>query len=121
MYLELDVGGCCGLVSIGDIPHTEKQFKRRLISLVDDEFYQKDWDDSFQKSETGKPFNGKDFHGSHVLVTLASYQEAQLKYIPKLGFKLISTKMNTNSGNNVSVFIMSRATINKKLKEWRNA
>jgi chloramphenicol O-acetyltransferase len=114
MEMELEVIGCCGLSALVGIPNTKEEFKQQAIKEV-----KRIYSDFYDELKD-KYLNGAAITGSHVMLTVADYQEGPLEYLPKLGFRKVSTQLNTNSGNRVSIFLMGRAKFNRKLEDWRN-
>lgn len=114
MEMELEVIGCCGLSALLGIPDTKEEFKQQAIKEVKEVY------NGFYDESKNKHLNGTTIAGSHLILTVADYQEGPLEYLPKLGFRKVSTQLNTNSGNRVSIFLIGRAKFNRKLEDWRN-
>lgn len=102
MQFQSAILGCCGVNGFYSIPSSPVEFKRRALREI--------------RRYYG---NNLEMRGSHIIVTVR-HQQAAHKYLPQLGFKraLGKSLKNSNSGNNVTLFTMSRVQFNKKLKEW---
>lgn len=102
MQIYTSVIGCCGIVGFHGMPSTEKQFKSQVLS------------------ELYRNYGRYSVNGSHVMVSVTHKQKNQLDYLKKLGFKSAGRGLtNNNSGNVVTILLISRIKFNELLAQWR--
>ncbi len=97
MYYHTSVIGCCGLSAINSLNGypTYESFIKGLKNAVG--------------SDT--------IAGSQVIATTSNTQRLAERHLKKAGFKEVSKERNSNSGNIVTLWVMSKNDMNKLLKK----
>lgn len=112
MGVETSVGDCCGLHAIYNLSSSLKAFKETLLDSRNEFPYENEDDDSYSKNYS------KGMKGAFVFATTADFQQKQEKYLKELGFEPVGTEKNTNSGNYVTVWIISCRKLDELMDQW---
>lgn len=111
-FLEIytSVADCCGLHAIVGLPQDFEKFKSSLLQERN-EF-------PYHEGENFTPLYDKGMRGAFILATTNHEQKTQEKYLSEFGFVPVGKEKNTNSGNFVTVWLISCKKLDRILDQW---
>lgn len=105
-----DIVNCCGVWGFSCLPGDKEKLKKALLNQRESFPYEVD-DDGDSLMEYG-------MSTAMIICTTNNQQQKQEQYLKEFGFQSVFTKHNKNSGNEVTLWVMSATDFDKLLDSW---